>query len=159
MSCGEGLWGKKMSKNQKQTGKGVAGECWSHGRGCSVSPGLSEKVTLSRVLREGRERARQACEKDLQAMGRARAEGWRRELVEELRRGWCVGWSRVGRVEVGEVSRQWGTRGSQRSLPSLKFCFVPELKLISVPGISKYGHSRSKQTIGIFHFGFINKLY
>ena len=72
-----------------------------------------------------------------------------------------MGWSRVGRVEVEgrEMRGQWGTRGSQRSLPSLKFDFVPELKLISVPGISKCGHSRSKHRIGIFHFGFINKLY
>ena len=61
-------------------------------------------------------------------------------MVEELPTGWCVGWSRVGRVEVGEMREQWRTRGSQRSLPSLKFAFVPELKLISVPGISKYGH-------------------
>ena len=78
--------------------------------------------------------------KELQARGRARAEGWRRELVEELPTGWCVGWSRVVRVKVGEMRGQWRTRGSQRSLPSLKFAFVPELKLISVPGISKYGH-------------------
>lgn len=70
-----------------------------------------------------------------------------------------MGWSRGGRVEVGEMRGQWGTRGPQKSLPSLKFCFVPELKLISVPGISKCGHSRSKHRIGIFHFGFINKPY
>ena len=130
--------GKKNVKKSK-TGKGVGGVCWSHGRGYSISLGLPEKVALRRDLSEVRE-SQAGLWKELQARGRARAEGWRRELVEELPTGWCVGWSRVVRVKVGEMRGQWRTRGSQRSLPSLKFAFVPELKLISVPGISKYGH-------------------
>ena len=38
--------GKKNVKKSK-TGKGGGGECWSHGRGYSISLGLPEKVAFT----------------------------------------------------------------------------------------------------------------
>ena len=59
--------------------------------------------------------------------------------------------------------RTWGggreTRGSLE-IPSIsEILLFTEWKIISISGISKHGHSRSKHRNSTFHFGFINKLH